>query len=132
MKIDYLNLYNNFIQLTTNKFLYKDLDKQDIFVGDSVQHYSSDAVICGFLGGGNYASRILIPAFKKSGAQMETLVTSRGINSSIQGKKNGFNIASTSESSVINSGKINTVVIATQHNLHALQVIEALKKQKNV
>ena len=108
------------------------LDKQDIFVGDSVQHYSSDAVICGFLGGGNYASRILIPAFKKSGAQMETLVTSRGINSSIQGKKNGFNIASTSESSVINSGKINTVVIATQHNLHALQVIEALKKQKNI
>jgi len=31
MKTDYLNLYNNFIQLTTNKFLYKDLDKQDIF-----------------------------------------------------------------------------------------------------
>ena len=63
---------------------------------------------------------------------METLVTSHGINSSVQGKKNGFNIASTSESSVINSGTINTVVIATQHDLHALQVIKALKQQKNV
>ena len=109
-----------------------DLDKQDVLIGDNDQYYSSDAVICGFLGGGNYAARVLIPAFRKSGAQMETLVTSRGINSSVQGKKNGFNIASTSESSVINSRMINTVVIATQHNLHALQVIEALKQHKHV
>ena len=109
-----------------------DLDKQDVLIGDNDQYYSSDAVTCGFLGGGNYASRVLIPAFRKSGAQMETLVTSRGINSSVQGKKNGFNIASTSESSVINSKTINTVVIATQHNLHALQVIEALKQHKHV
>ena len=109
-----------------------DLDKQDVLIGDNDQYYSSDAVTCGFLGGGNYASRVLIPAFRKSGAQMETLVTSRGINSSVQGKKNGFNIASTSESSVINSRMINTVVIATQHNLHALQVIEALKQHKHV
>ena len=109
-----------------------DLDKQDVLIGDNDQYYSSDAVTCGFLGGGNYASRVLIPAFRKSGAQMETLVTSRGINSSVQGKKNGFNIASTSESSVINSETINTVVIATQHNLHAIQVIEALKQHKHV
>jgi predicted dehydrogenase/threonine dehydrogenase-like Zn-dependent dehydrogenase len=108
------------------------LDKQDVLIGDNDQYYSSDAVTCGFLGGGNYASRVLIPAFKKSGAEMDTLVTSRGINSSVQGKKNGFNVASTSESSVINSEKINTVVIATQHNLHAFQVIEALKQHKHV
>ena len=31
MKNDYLNLYNKFIKLTTNKFLYKYLNKQDIF-----------------------------------------------------------------------------------------------------
>jgi cytochrome b pre-mRNA-processing protein 3 len=31
MKNEYLNLYNNLIKLTTNKFLYKGLDKQDIF-----------------------------------------------------------------------------------------------------
>ena len=77
------------------------VENQDVFIGDHSQHHPSDAVICGFLGGGNYASRVLIPAFKKSGAQMETIVTSRGINSSIQGKKNGFNIASTSEASVV-------------------------------
>tara|TARA_B100001057_G_C22669053_1_gene879084 strand:+ start:581 stop:1048 length:468 start_codon:yes stop_codon:yes gene_type:complete len=31
MKNDYINLYNKFIKLTTNKFLYKGLNKQDIF-----------------------------------------------------------------------------------------------------
>ena len=29
--MNYINLYNNFIRLTTNKFLYKDLGKQDTF-----------------------------------------------------------------------------------------------------
>lgn len=108
------------------------LDKQNVIIGDATKQYTTDSVVCGFLGGGNYASRILIPAFKKAGAQMESLVTSRGINSSIQGQKHGFNIASTAESSVLDSEKINTVVIATQHHLHAPQVIEALKKTKNI
>ena len=31
MNKNYINLYNNFIKLTTNKFLYKELEKQDIF-----------------------------------------------------------------------------------------------------
>ena len=31
MKAEYLNLYNNFIKLTTNKILYKGLNKQDVF-----------------------------------------------------------------------------------------------------
>lgn len=107
-------------------------NKQDIIIGDVTKNYTSSTVVCGFLGGGNYASRILIPSFKKAGAQMESLVTSRGINSSIQGKKHGFNIASTSKSSVYDSNKINTVVIATHHHLHAPQVIDALKKNKNI
>jgi len=108
------------------------LDKQNILIGSSTKHYTKDDVVCGFLGGGNYASRILIPAFKKAGAQMESLVTSRGINSSIQGQKHGFNVASTAESSVLDSEKISTIVIATQHYLHAPQVIEALGKNKNI
>ena len=31
MNDNYLNLYNNFVKLTTNKLLYKDLKKQDTF-----------------------------------------------------------------------------------------------------
>lgn len=105
---------------------------KSIVLNNKSENYEPNDVICGFLGGGNYASRVLIPAFKKAGAKMETIVTSLGINSSIQGKKNKFNVASTIESDVLNSKMINTVVIATRHNLHASQIKKALKEQKNI
>ena len=43
-----------------------------------------------FIGAGNYASRILIPAFKSAGAQFNSILTSAGINGVIHGKKAGF------------------------------------------
>jgi predicted dehydrogenase len=106
--------------------------KLEVDLGDGVRSYSSSSAVCGFLGGGNYASRILIPAFKKSGAQLDTLVTSGGASAVIQGKKHGFKTASTSSSIIAESKNINTVVIATQHHLHGSQVLDALIQGKNV
>ena len=91
----------------------------------------SKAVI-GFIGAGNYASRVLIPAFKKSSAQLKTIVSEGGINSLHHGKKAGFNSASTDTEALLSDEEINTVVIATRHNLHARQVNKALEKGKNV
>lgn len=85
----------------------------------------------GFIGAGNYASRTLIPAFKNTGSNLEILVTSGGVSGVHHGKKNAFKATSTDISSLWNS-KINTVVIATRHNHHATQTIEALKNKKNV
>lgn len=89
-------------------------------------------IVAGFYGAGNYASRTLIPAFKKSGVRLETLVTSSGLNSHVHGSKNGFSVASTSNKSILDNENINLVVIATRHNLHARQIIEALQANKNV
>ena len=84
-----------------------------------------------FIGGGNYASRVLIPAFKNAGANLTTLVTSGGISAVHHGRKNSFNLASTDIEDALN--KItDSVVIATQHNLHASQTLAALKKDKHV
>ena len=85
----------------------------------------------GFLGGGNYASKILIPAFKKTNADLHTLVTSTGLTAENIGRKFSFKNASTNEDNVFKN-EIDTVVIATRHNLHAEQVVRALKAQKNV
>ncbi len=85
----------------------------------------------GFIGAGNYASRTLIPAFKQAGGNLVTLITSGGISGVHHGKKNGF-LSTSTEISDLWSTKINTVVIATRHNDHAYQVIEALKNEKNV
>ena len=73
----------------------------------------------GFIGAGNYASRVLIPAFKATGwCLLDTLVTSGGISGVHHGNKNGFLVSSTEISDLWNE-KINTVCIATQHNTHA-------------
>jgi predicted dehydrogenase len=85
----------------------------------------------GFIGAGNYASRILIPAFKEAGAMLDTLVTSGGISGVHHGNKNGFLVTSTEISDLWHE-KINTVGIVTQHNDHASQVIDALNNGKNV
>ncbi len=85
-----------------------------------------------FLGAGNYASRFLIPAFKKIGAELHTIVSQGGVNASYNGKKHGFKNACTDEALVMANPNIDTVVIATQHDLHARQVIAALEAGKNV
>jgi predicted dehydrogenase/threonine dehydrogenase-like Zn-dependent dehydrogenase len=84
-----------------------------------------------FIGGGNYASRVLIPAFKQAGANLTSIVTSGGISAVHHGKKNGFAKASTDMEQALND-TTDTVVIATQHNLHAAQAIAALEKGKHV
>ena len=84
-----------------------------------------------FIGAGNYASRVLIPAFKKAGANLTTLVTSGGISAVHYGKKSGFNLASTDINEALDKNS-DAVVIVTQHNLHAEQTITALENGKHV
>ncbi|PHQ94062.1 MAG: dehydrogenase [Pseudoalteromonas sp.] len=96
------------------------------------ENYNSQDAVCVFIGGGNYASRVLIPAFKKAGAKLDTLLTSGGVSAVHHGKKNDFANASTDLSQLLDNDAINTVVIATQHNLHAEQVIQAINSGKNV
>ena len=84
-----------------------------------------------FIGGGNYASRVLIPAFKRAGAHLITLVTSGGMSAVHHGKKNGFLKASTDIEQALDD-TVDSVVIATRHNLHASQTIQALEKSKHI
>jgi predicted dehydrogenase/threonine dehydrogenase-like Zn-dependent dehydrogenase len=86
----------------------------------------------GFIGAGNYASRILIPAFKKAGAQFHTIVTSGGISGVIHGDKAGFAHASTDMDAMLANEEINTVAIVTRHDTHARFVIKALEAGKHV
>lgn len=108
------------------------LSKKQINLSSSEESLAGGKAVCGFVGGGNYASRVLIPAFSKAGAALDTLLTSGGVSAVHHGNKNGFKKASTDYSSLLEDTAIDTVVIATQHNQHADQVIQALKAGKNV
>jgi len=99
---------------------------------DSKAQFTEHEPIIGFLGAGNYASRILIPAFKKADAQLHSIVSANGVNSVLHGKKAGFLKASTNIEDMLKDSDVNTVVIATQHNTHAKYVIDSLNANKNV
>ena len=86
----------------------------------------------GVIGAGNYASRVLIPAFKKLNVSLHTLVTQNGVNGVIHGKPSGFLRASSDTGDVLKEAEIDTVIVATQHDSHALYAIESLNANKNV
>lgn len=88
--------------------------------------------VMGFIGAGNYASRMLIPAFKAAGAQFHTIVTAGGINGVIHGEKAGFAEASTDMSALLSNAAINTVAIVTRHDTHSRFVAQALQAGKHV
>jgi predicted dehydrogenase/threonine dehydrogenase-like Zn-dependent dehydrogenase len=88
--------------------------------------------VVGFIGSGNYAGRVLIPAFKETGAVLRTVASSGGVSGVHAGKKYGFHQTTTDTASLINDTQLNTVVITTRHNAHANQTIAALKAGKHV
>lgn len=93
---------------------------------------NQDLPVMGFIGAGNYASRMLIPAFQKAGAQLHTIVTASGINSVVHGKKAGFTEASSDTEAMLANPVINAVAIVTRHDSHASLVVQALKAGKHV
>lgn len=88
--------------------------------------------IIGAIGAGNYAGRILLPAFKATGARLKTVATSQGVSGTHYGKKLGFEISTTDSDSLLADPDINTILIGTQHNSHARFVVQALERGKNV
>ena len=86
----------------------------------------------GMIGSGNYASQILIPAFKNAGAGLVSLCSSGGVSSVHSGKKFGFRSATTDAEALINDSAVDTVVIASRHDSHASYTSQALIQGKHV
>lgn len=85
-----------------------------------------------FIGAGNYATAVLIPAFRAAGASLATVVSNAGVSGLHAARKFGFASSSTDASAAINDPKVDAVVITTRHNLHTRFVEEALAAGKHV
>lgn len=94
--------------------------------------FKSSQPVVGFIGAGNYASRVLIPAFKAAGAQLKSVVTSAGVSGVVHGRSAGFAEATTDVDALLNDAEINTIAIVTRHNSHARFTAQALNADKNV
>jgi len=91
-----------------------------------------DAPRVAFLGAGNYAGRVLIPAFKAAGANLHVVVSASGVSAAHHARKHGFAQAASDVASVLDDATIDAVVIAARHNLHAREVLAALRAGKHV
>jgi len=85
-----------------------------------------------FVGAGNYASRILIPAFRAAGADLRQIVSQKGVSAAHHGKALGFASASTDIDSVLADDSVDVVVVATRHDTHAEYAARALEAGKQV
>ena len=88
--------------------------------------------VLGFVGSGNYATAVLIPAFKAAGARLKTVASSGGVSGLHAGRKFGFESTTTDTISVFSDAQINAVVVTTRHDSHASFVMQALKAGKHV
>ena len=86
----------------------------------------------GMIGSGNYASQILIPAFKQAGAGLGSICSSGGVSGVHAGSKFGFTQATTDADALIADESLDTVVIASRHDSHAAYSAAALRHGKHV
>lgn len=85
-----------------------------------------------FIGAGNYATSVLIPAFKGAGATLRTIACSAGVTGRHAGIKHGFERISTDLNDVFSDQDCRAVVIATRHDSHASLTCSALDAGKHV
>jgi predicted dehydrogenase/threonine dehydrogenase-like Zn-dependent dehydrogenase len=84
------------------------------------------------IGAGNYATRVLIPAFVASGARLQGIASAGGVTAAHYARKFGFSRATTDSDQLIDAEDIDIVVIATRHDSHARFVVRALQASKHV
>lgn len=85
-----------------------------------------------FLGSGNFATSILIPAFKEAGAELRCVVSNAGVSGVYAGRKFGFSETTTDSDVLFSDNTTDAVVIATRHNNHADFVLKSLKAKKHI
>jgi predicted dehydrogenase/threonine dehydrogenase-like Zn-dependent dehydrogenase len=90
------------------------------------------SVRVGFLGAGNFARSVLLPAFKDTGSELMGIAAATGVSARHAADRFGFRYCTTDSDRILEDGAVNTIVIATRHALHASQTIRALRAGKNV
>ncbi|HZO12274.1 MAG TPA: bi-domain-containing oxidoreductase [Polyangiaceae bacterium] len=88
--------------------------------------------IVGWIGSGNFASRVLIPAFAKAGATLHTLASSGGVSAATVGRREGFRRATTDPDTLLGNELIDTIVVTTRHDTHASWARRSLEAGKHV
>lgn len=93
---------------------------------------TSTSASTSFVGSGNYAGAILIPAFKQAGAPLRMVASSAGVSGVHNGTKFGFAQTTTDAESIFTDEATSIVAIATRHDTHADYVLKGISANKHV
>lgn len=85
-----------------------------------------------FIGSGNYATAVLMPVFKATGARLRSVASSAGVSGVHAGRKFGFEETTTDTDRLFADSETNTIVVTTRHDSHARFVKLALQAGKHV
>ncbi|MEX2113678.1 MAG: bi-domain-containing oxidoreductase [Pirellulales bacterium] len=94
---------------------------------------TTGAVGIGCLGAGDFASAVLLPVLSHlPKMRLEVLCSAGGVSAQHVGKRQGFATATTDERDVYDNPQVDAVFIATRHDQHARQVVQAIRADKHV
>ena len=85
-----------------------------------------------FIGAGQFATRMLLPAIAPLNLRLKTVVSSTGVSGSHAARKFGFEQSASDAELVFEDPDIDTVFVTTRHRSHARYVIQALQAGKHV
>ncbi|MEM6640865.1 MAG: bi-domain-containing oxidoreductase [Pseudomonadota bacterium] len=105
---------------------------QRVAIGRALRAGAPDMPVCGVIGGGNFASRVLMPAIRNAGGQIGTVATTSGLSAAVNAHKFEAAQAATGADSVIDDADCNIVFILTRHDTHADLVHKSLLAGKHV
>jgi predicted dehydrogenase len=86
----------------------------------------------GVIGAGAFATRVLLPALKRTPAELVCVASAGGLSSAHAARKFGFARSASDYQSILADPQINAVMIATRPNTHASMAAEALVAGKHV
>ena len=92
----------------------------------------STALGVSVIGSGNYATAVLLPAFKLAGARLRSVVSSAGVSGLHAARKFGFEETTTDSDRVFADAQSGALVITTRHDSHAQYVLRAIDAGKHV
>jgi predicted dehydrogenase/threonine dehydrogenase-like Zn-dependent dehydrogenase len=88
--------------------------------------------VLGFIGAGNYATAVLLPAFRRTSARLRVVASAMGVSGLHAARKFGIERATTDVAEVLGDPAVHAVVITTRHDSHAGFVAQALAAGKHV
>ena len=86
----------------------------------------------GFVGAGNYAGGVLIPAFASAGARLRSVASAQGVSAVVSARRHRFEHATTDVGELMADSDLDAAIVATRHDSHADLTVRALNAGKHV